>query len=157
MYELLLITSAITPVSVAAQFQLFLFIVSQTYLYLLILSSQQSVSAVSGPSIYHLSYCISYSFKLLLQHMRYHEVIVLSTRIKCPITYSSQVLLSLIQVVFAKLIVSATPSYSYHFLLSATRNRYSLLLLTVYQLLLTVSAIFINQSFQLLVSGTAIR
>ena len=55
-----------------------------------------------------------------------------------------------------QLFLSATPSYSYQLLLSAARNRKSLLLVTVSATPYS-GTLIINQSFQLLFSGTAIR
>ena len=82
-----------------------------------------------------------------------------STPNRHPISYSYQVLLFPYNTAAAQTtpykysfqhFLPATPSYSCQLLLSSTINKQSLLLLTV-------SAILINQSFQLLFSGSAIR
>ena len=88
------------------------------------------------------------------------EVLIFSTPNRYPFSYSYELLLSFNYTIAAQttpywysfqLFLSATPSYSHQLLLSAARY-YHLL----HQLLLTVLATLVNQSFQGLVSGTAL-
>ena len=79
MNEVLLIVSAITPISAITQFYLFLFTVSITYqnLLLLTLIRQVLLSATHIRSFYLRSNCISNSCKLLLSahQINYHVVL----------------------------------------------------------------------------------
>ena len=108
-----------------------------------------SVSFTSFRPFYLFMNCISYSTKLLLlayhiscqvvlsaSHMKQYHVVVSSLISPIRISYFYHLRVS------ANLFALAVPSYSYKVILSTTSNRCSLLLLTVYQLLLTVSPFY---------------
>lgn len=105
MYQLLVIISAITPVSAFAWFQLFLFTVSVTYQYLLLFSPQYFfLSATRIRPFYLLSNCISYFSKLFLSAYCITYQVVLSDN-------STMYLYEVSYHLFVALILSLTDIY----------------------------------------------